>query len=119
MRLINRQSVIVKAKQPFADWVNSTKVNPSERDTTVESINSEPSVFLIPNFEEITDAEKYIEGLKTFIFEYTLNGWYNIESSWPKDRSSKVFNQWFECKYASMVQDVDCDSPLGYELWDE
>jgi hypothetical protein len=35
-----------------------------------------------------------------------LDGWYTDESVWPKDRTLKVFQQWFECRLHSVVLDT-------------
>jgi len=35
-----------------------------------------------------------------------LQGWYSDEDVWPKDRSLKVFKQWFDVEHFELVEDV-------------
>jgi hypothetical protein len=49
MYLVNKAMALVKLKQPFADWVNSTE-KPYGK-LTVEEINREGHVYLIPEHD--------------------------------------------------------------------
>ena len=115
MRLINRHAITVKGKQPFIDWINSTKENPQDKDYSVDDVNQEPHIFLIPSYEDLEATRKYIKKSKPKIFEYMLNGWYTLETSWPKARNAKVFDQWFDVEYASMLNDLEEKVVLSHE----
>lgn len=119
MQIVNRHAIVIKVKQPFVDWVNSTKEIPDEEDYTVGHINDEPTVFLMPSFEDTRIAEEFIADAKPELFEHLLNGWYTDETAWPKNRNAELFDKWFDIEYASMVQDIDESEHLGHEEWDE
>ena len=49
------------------------------------------------------------------IFEHELGGWYTDPEMWPKDRSWKVFLDWFDYEIQTMVYDMIPDKPLEHE----
>jgi len=53
------------------------------------------------------------------IFEAMLEGWVTDESLWPTNRTQQMFQEWFEIQMSSMVQDLDCYTPLGADLTPE
>ncbi len=113
MKYINRNSLLVRKKQPFVDWVNYMDALHSSPDSimdfTLESVNHECKVYLIDPIELMEVTRDYIEMLKPRIFEAELCGYFNkltIEN-WPEDRSAKVFDEWFEIEFHSMVIDME------------
>ena len=46
-----------------------------------------------------------------------LVDWYTDESLWPKKRSLKMFREWFDIQYHSMVWDLAVREPLELEDW--
>ena len=40
------------------------------------------------------------------IFCNKLAGWYTDKEMWPKDRSLKIFKQWFDVEHFDPVEDV-------------
>ena len=52
------------------------------------------------------EAEKILKKVCEEIFCRELEGWYTDEEVWPKDRSLKVFKQWFEIQHFEIVEDV-------------
>ncbi len=104
---INRNAVVVKAKQPFVDWVNSTPKTPEEKDHvfTLADINADCEVLLIPDCESLEEAREEIGPLKIEIFEDALDEW-SDESYWPSNRDERMFDAWFELEIHSMVDDT-------------
>ena len=47
-------------------------------------------------------------------FESMLAGWLRDPSGWPKNRTFKMFREWFETQMSSMVEDLDLDEPLEH-----
>lgn len=116
MESINRGVITVQAKQPFIDWINSTKVEGDSLIITMSTVNDEePAVYLVPSWEDQDELNKILKKFKPMIFEAMLNDWYMDESAWPRDRSNKVFDQWFSLKCSSMVEDICSDQPLFHE----
>ena len=50
-------------------------------------------------------------------FERYLDEWYTEESWWPKNRSLKMFKQWFDIQYHSMIWDLSGET-IEHEDWD-
>jgi hypothetical protein len=74
---INRDSVIIKGKQPMVDWINS---HDPENPVVLSSAREECTVLLIPECRNHTEATGQIEANYAVIFENELEGWYNKES---------------------------------------
>ena len=102
-------------KQKFADWVKTTKENEQDPNFTLKEIKQEPSSLLIPDFEEISDAEAFIEEVKPHLFELMLNDWYTDTNSWPSDRSNYQLREWFDLHYSSLVFDLDFKTELEHQ----
>lgn len=114
MRLINRGVVIIKARQPFVDWVNST--TPDEPPVTLAEVNQECTAILVPDLDNEIETNDYLESLKPALFERELAGWYTDEQTWPAERSASLFDAWFELEIHSMVWDTagtDIDFEAG------
>lgn len=114
MQSINRTAVVIKAKQPFVDWLNSI---PGETtDNTIETVSSENSTFLIPEFFGPVESLDYIKKIYSDIFEYELIAWYTDEELWPRKRNWEMFQEWFSIKINSEVIDLVDDDIEKEEL---
>ena len=71
---INRLAVVVKAKQPFVDWINTFPKEPGKTwpTYTLAQVNEECLVLLIPEFPSNEEARKQIRRIKMDIFEQEL-----------------------------------------------
>lgn len=117
---INRAAVVVKLKKPFIDWLVYTskehdgpghELKPEEVQT--EGFDSK-HVYLIPAYDETEKYEKFVRKHCTEIFEHELAGWYTDPQMWPKDRSWKVFQEWFDYEIQTIVLDM-AHEPIEYE----
>lgn len=114
---INRSVLIINLKQPYIEW---TKTLPDRTDMekesppTVEELNADPATYLIPEMLDDADFETYIEHSWVLLFELQLSGWIMDEKLWPKKRTRKMFNDWFDLKYSSLVVDLWGKDPLEY-----
>ena len=72
-------------------------------------------MYLIPAYEENEKYEKFLKKHCIDIFEHELGGWYTDPEMWPKDRSWKVFQEWFDYEIQTMVYDMIPDKPLEHE----
>lgn len=114
---INRHLITITPKQPFLDWLLSVDPNPPENPSLAE-LRDDSEAFLIPDnvAEETKDAIKLVEKNWKMFFEHCLSGWITDESLWPKI-SLKMFREWFDIEYRSMVWDLGGE-PLAVEDWD-
>lgn len=106
---INRCAVTVRAKQPFLDWLEGL---PDMLDMTLEEVNEDPSVYLLPEVDDLADQEDLLAGFYDLIFEEELVGWWTEEDDWPQVRTLGLFMEWFEVEFHSMIVDLVEDEPL-------
>ena len=99
---INRMAVVVKLNQVFYDWAN--RVDPDN--PVREGVIREGTVYLIPEFDDISQAEKYIQKNYRDIFNNELNSWYTDESLWPRSRTYTMFREWITLEICEMIFDT-------------
>lgn len=113
---INRHLIILMPKQPVLDWI--MRVDPNPPDIGLEQLRQEQEAFLVTDaLDGPADAEKWVKGRWQMLFEGYLDGWYTVESWWPQKRTYKMFKDWFEIQYHSMVWDMAAGEPIAYEDW--
>lgn len=120
---INRGLVLLRYKQPYIDWVKSAGDFPME--ISIAQATDDGEAFLVPTYESPIDpidgteeAIKWVEKRWRMLFEYVLRSWILDESEWPPKRSLKMFRDWFDVEYKSMVWDMGVE-PLETEDWDD
>jgi len=103
--MINRAAVILKYKAPFIQWVNDADPYKDNPGITLESENKDCTVYLI--LED--DAEKLEEWISLNfkqLFESEIEDWYTDESLWRKNRTRKLFDEWFDVECHSVLIDT-------------
>lgn len=113
---INRTIIILAPKPDFLDWLND--VDPDDQALTLEDLREDNEVFLIPQFNDNTDSEKWVETRWEFLFEHMLLGWVEDESLWPQNRTLDMFKEWFDIEVHTMAWDLSTD-PLFVEDWQD
>ena len=103
MDSINRQVAIVKPKEPYIQWINSLPgtVDP----VSIDELQNDCTAILIPHFDTDQESMNFLKKKFRSIFEYELFGWYTDEKGWPKKRSFKLFQEWFDIEFHSEVID--------------
>ena len=101
--MLNRSAVIVRPKKPFCDWLRAVDYEDAP-EVTLDEMG--PTLYLVPDYEDPADAEKILKKVCDEIFCRELEGWYTDVEVWPKDRSLKVFKQWFDVQHYEIVEDV-------------
>jgi len=110
---INRTAVVIKAKQPLVNWINTTPKAKEEKGHvfTLAEINEDCEVLLLPDFDTVEEVLEELRPLKAEIFEDALDEWQTDEKFWPQNRSEEVFDTWFGLEIHSMVDDT-VDEPI-------
>jgi len=108
--MINRSAIVVKAKQPFREWLLNLP-DPVSEDITLDEINNEPHIYLLPEYEMIDQEDALLAHFYDIVFEAELNGWWTDETNWPSNRSFQLFKEWFDVSFHSMIEDL-VDEPL-------
>jgi hypothetical protein len=114
---INRHLIILMPKQPVLDWIK--RVDPNPPNLTLDQLRLEQNAFLISDdLDGQQDAEKWVQRRWQMFFEGFLAEWYTVESWWPQKRTFKMFKDWFDVQYHSMVWDMAAKEPITYEDWE-
>ena len=113
MEMLNRSAVIVKPRQPYLEWIRRDDAE-GLADTVFETLHTEPTVYLLPEYEDPSTQREVLEELWPALFEAMLAGWVTDEALWPKNRTVEMFREWFEVQMSSVVQDLHVDEPLEY-----
>lgn len=97
---------------PFLKWLR--RVDPTSGELTLEDIQEEPNVYLVPECETREEAREHLKQICGGIFEWQLDEWYRMPSAWPERRDLDTFERWFEWSFHSMVLDLS-DQPVVHE----
>lgn len=110
MAEINRSLIILKPKQPFLDWART--LDDEDKDFTLEKLREDSTTYLLPEVWDYDEHQKLLEPCYDILFEEELEGWWADETAWPKERDLKMFFDWFDVEFHSLVFDL-CDEPTS------
>ncbi|MEN9599894.1 MAG: hypothetical protein RL596_2213 [Bacteroidota bacterium] len=99
---VKRTAMLLKPKQPFFDWLKSIDPNDEPNE-----LMKEGNVFLLPDYDEVKQMENWLKKNFDDIFSDQLNNWYIDEELWPKNRTLKMFKEWFYYSLHTMVWDTE------------
>lgn len=108
MSEINRSLVILKPKQPFLDRTRT--LDDEDKDLTLKQLAEDSTAYLIPELWQDSDQQELLESCYDVLFEEQLARWTD-EADWPQKRDLKMFLDWFEVEFHSLVFDL-CNEPL-------
>jgi hypothetical protein len=119
MKLLNRSALSVKPTQAFVDWINSLEPMVGNDDLTIDDIDRENTVYLIPEMdtEEALDAwvrERYME-----ILENELRAWEEDERQWPEFIDWALFQRFLSVEHSYLAIDLDDEAPLEIADFDD
>jgi len=104
---VNRTALVIKPNKPYFDWLNSIENLPDDPD-----IYSDTDIYLLPDFDDLDQMQKWIKKNFDIIFCDQMNHWYTDESLWIQNRTFKLFTQWFDYSLHTMVWDT-LDKPVS------
>ncbi len=99
--MINRSAVVVRPAQPFIEWVANLAGA-----TALPRVDDEPTVYLVPPFDDEAQGLAMLEEAFPALFERELNGWCTDDALWPADRDYRMFRAWFQIVLLSRLEDV-------------
>lgn len=102
-KMVNRGLLVVKAKEPFREWINSLEAN---SDITIKEINDDCTAYLIPEFEDDLQRDIVLKRIYSDIFVEQLFDWCIDDDRWPQKRTLTLFKKWFDLEFHSVVADV-------------
>ena len=116
---LNRHLILLVPKQPVLDWL-ATIDDELGKTLTLDSLRDDDDGFLIPEgaADGTDEAINWVEKRWRMFLEHYLDSWVSDESQWPQKLSLKLFREWFDIEYHSMLWDL-AESPLEVEDWDD
>lgn len=106
--MINRGALILRYKEPAVRWINDADPAPNPSRLTIEQVNEERTVYLVD--DAVGDSpqalERWLKKSYVALFELELEGWYTDPDLWPRDRSYRVFREWFDVELHTMLLDL-------------
>ncbi|SRR5690554_3545129 len=106
---IDRNAIVVKPKAPLSNWLN--RVFPA--DEPIQEFDDN-TIYLIREMDSNQDIQTWLKKNFDGIFINELNNWSTDKDSWPKNRTYKMFTDWFDVEIHSMVLDLE-ESPVTKE----
>lgn len=99
-KTINRSVLVVIPRQPFSDWAGQVFGDPDTGPF------EECASYLLDDEWNVDDVERFLKKNYDEIFTEMLHGVCTFPEAWPEKRSWKMFNEWFEWHYSSLVWDM-------------
>jgi hypothetical protein len=111
MEAINRIAVTISFKEKFLVWVNQLPDN--DIPWTLEMLNKDKSVYLVPEFDSNEKAAEWFGPYKSNVLEEAFESICTDEKQWPK---KPAFDDYLLAEFHSMVWDLVEDEPIEKEL---
>ncbi|GHC24710.1 hypothetical protein [Aidingimonas halophila] len=112
MKLLNRSALSVKPTQAFLDWVNSLEPTVGEEDLTLDDVDRESTVYLIPEMDTPEALEAFIQERFMDILECELRAWEEDERQWPEALNWALFQRFLRIEHSYLAVDLDDETPL-------
>lgn len=109
---IDRIAATVRPTEVFLEWINQNCRSAGEGALTLEEIQTDCTILLLPLFDDSVEAENYIESIYQQIFQNELEAWSLDENCWPARRTYEVFRQFFFIEFHSFVFDTTFQEQL-------
>jgi len=102
---INRVALIVSPSKALLNWAISETPALAE-DVDVDDPSDLSSVYLLPDFDDIEEADDWLEGNFLTVLETLLEEWIPDESLWPERLEFKLFEKYAEYSFSNIVIDT-------------
>ena len=116
--MINRIAVIIRYKEPFVIWINTSDPYDDDPGITAESANEDNNVYLIDD-RYAENFEAWLKRNFKTLFDNELYGWYTDQSLWPEKRDLRTFRKWFAVEYFTVVLDLGRGGIFDDDYFDE
>ncbi|WP_148253241.1 hypothetical protein [Aidingimonas lacisalsi] len=112
MKLLNRSALSVKPTQAFLDWVNSLEPTVGDEDLTLDDVDRESTVYLIPEMDTPEALEAFVRERYMEILECELRAWEEDERQWPETLDWALFQRFLRIEHSYLAVDLDDETPL-------
>jgi hypothetical protein len=98
----NRSFVVIKAKKPFIDWINSY----DEYKIPEEEISRHKTLYMVETIDTESEKEEILKRHFEEIFLRELRSWDAEKSHVPKNLSLELFKEWLEYEFIEICFDT-------------
>lgn len=102
---VERSVVVIKPKQPFLEWINST-FDDLPHKLELKDIQIDCNSYLIPEVSEIEDGINFVDDKFNDLFLMELSSWTEDQSIWPKNLTLEMFWSWFDIEIFPTIIDL-------------
>ena len=99
---VNRNALLVKPKPAFWGWFKK-----SDNDFMAPELPVEHTIYLISEKDSDKETVKWLKKNFDKIFINELESWITVEKYWPTNRNYKMFCEFFDIEFHSMVMDME------------
>lgn len=106
--MVNRAAIILKYTQKAVNWINDADPVEENPGITIEKANDDRMIYLISeeNADDPKETERWLKANYETLFEVELDSWYVDKTLWPKNRTYKLFKEWFQIECHTMIEDT-------------
>lgn len=112
MKLLNRSALSVKPTQAFVDWINSLEPMVGDDDLTLDDVDRENTVYLIPEMDTPEALHAFVRERYMEILESELRAWEEDERQWPETLDWALFQRFVQVEHSYLAIDLDDEAPL-------
>jgi hypothetical protein len=114
--VVNRTAISIVGTERFTEWMRSRDADFNKGSLTVARTKPFGTTYLLPEFDDESDIQQWVEDNFVWLFEFQLSTWTEDESAWPGARDLNAFREWFRVDVHSTVVDIGDDDIEGEEL---
>ncbi|WP_340106826.1 hypothetical protein [Rhodohalobacter sp. 8-1] len=111
--MVNRTALLLRYKEPAIQWINEADPVEDAMVLSEKEVNAERTVYLISDDdgENKETQQAWVKQNFRNLFESELEGWYTDPDLWPQPLTLKLFREWFDTEFHSVIIDT-VDEPL-------
>ncbi len=112
MKLLNRSALSVRPTRHFVDWINELEPTMGDDDLTLDDVERESTVYLIPEMDTPEALEAFVHERYAVILETELRAWEEDERQWPERLDWSLFQRFLQIEHSYLAIDLDDEAPL-------
>jgi hypothetical protein len=112
MKLLNRSALSVRPTRHFVDWINALAPTLGDDDLTLDDVERESTVYLIPEMDTPEALEAFVRERYLDILETELRAWEEDERQWPETLDWALFQRFLRFEHSYLAIDLDREAAL-------
>ena len=114
--VVSRSAIVVRPREPFISWILDTSEEFPRDEQYRKHLENHVTAYLVPEVEVEDAREWLVASAWKVIFKFELYAWSRDKHQWPRRRTRKMFDAWFDVTVVDMVHDL-VPGPIEVERW--